>query len=59
MIAGISTKNSLMRIIIINPTITRITSSGKLSHASPKLLRIEYIVVIKSEKTSIDLNKIV
>ena len=48
MIAGISTRNSLIRIIIIKPTITRIKSSGRLSQASPKLLRIEYIVVTKS-----------
>ncbi len=43
-IAGISTRNSLMRIIIIKPTTTRTRSNGRLSQASPKLLKIEFIV---------------
>jgi len=48
MIAGINTKNNLMRIIIIKPITTRTISNGRLSQASPKLLKTEYIIVKKS-----------
>jgi hypothetical protein len=50
MIAGIRTKNSFMRTIIIKPIIIRIKSNGRLSQPSPKLLRIEYTIGRKSAK---------
>jgi hypothetical protein len=50
MIAGISTRNSFIRIIITKPIITRMIRKGMLKDPSPKLLRTEYIVGSKIEK---------
>jgi hypothetical protein len=44
MIAGIRTRNSFIRIIIIKPIMTRIIRNGMLIAPSPKLLRTEYII---------------
>ena len=49
-IAGISTRNSFIRTIIINPIMTRMTSKGMFNDPSPKLLRTEYIIGQKIEK---------
>jgi hypothetical protein len=49
-IAGISTRNSFIRIIITKPIITRMMRKGMFNDPSPKLLRTEYIVGSKIEK---------
>ena len=49
-IAGINTRNSFIRIIIIKPIMTRMMRKGMFNDPSPKLLRIEYIVGSKIEK---------
>jgi len=49
-IAGIRTKNSFIRIIIIRPTMTRAISKGMFNQLRFKLLRIEYITAINIAK---------
>lgn len=49
-IAGISTRNSFIRIITIKPIMTRTMRKGMLNDPSPKLLRIENIIGNKIPK---------
>jgi uncharacterized membrane protein len=44
MIAGINTKKSFIKTMIIKPIMTRIISNGMLRALSPKLLRTDIIV---------------